>query len=100
MSASTERRRRNLAVLGGRRETDPILDLETETRPFLTLSLLAKYFMVDRRFLVDCVNEGLLKAHTLKGSEWRVKLIHARTFERSQIHPTTKTAAKRSSAEQ
>jgi hypothetical protein len=93
----SERRQpgRQRAVAGGQRATDPIIDLETETRPFVTLTMLATYFMVERRFLVECVKANLLKVHMLKGSEWRVKTANALAFERSQLHsaPRTQKAA-------
>lgn len=78
---------------GGRRANDPIVDLESEPRPFVTLTMLATYFMVERRFLIECVKAKLLKVYTLKGSEWRVKTVDARAFERSQLHPASKRAS-------
>jgi hypothetical protein len=83
-----------MVVVGGRREDDPIIDLETETRPFLTLTRLATYFAVGRRFLVDCADAGILKVYTLNGTEWRVKLADARAFERSQIRPAANSPKK------
>jgi hypothetical protein len=89
MTTSERRRAEQRPMAGGRRATDPIVDLESETRPFVTLTMLATYFMVERRFLIECVKAHLLKVYTLKGSEWRVKTVDARAFERSQLHPAS-----------
>jgi hypothetical protein len=97
MTAHERRRADPRPIAGGRRVTDPIVDLETETRPFVTLTMLATYFMVERRFLVECVKEKLLKVHMLKGSEWRVKTANALAFERSQLHPASRQSKRAAS---
>lgn len=84
-----DRRQQPTVRPGGRRALDPITDLAADTRAYLRLTLLATYFDVDRRFLVKCIEAGVLKARLLNGTEYRVKRVDALAFEQSQLHPAS-----------
>lgn len=68
-----------------RRTIEPIVDLATHPRPYVTVSALAAYLDCDPRTILRMIHAGAVLA-TRVGQQWRIPILEAREVFRSSRH--------------